>query len=117
MRNLAGCCGTSLPDRQLRPASIGSFFGISSAMTDHDFNPDEDDDIVRAAAARKGSPFLNGAQAAHYLGISLRTLEELQASTEGPPFRRHGRQKRFHIADLDAWSNARKSRNVPNARS
>lgn len=86
-------------------------------MTGHDINPEEDDDIVRAAAARKGSPFLNGAQAAHYLGISLRTLEELQAMGKGPPFRRHGRQKRFHIADLDAWSNARKFPNLPDAKS
>ena len=31
---------------------------------------DEDDAINRAARARKGSPFLNTAQAAHYTGLA-----------------------------------------------
>jgi len=65
---------------------------------------DEDDHNARAAAARKGSPFLNMDQAAHYLGISRRTLDELLEHGDGPPFRKHGRQNRFHIGDLDAWS-------------
>jgi excisionase family DNA binding protein len=67
-----------------------------------------DDDNVRAAAARKGSPFLSADQAAHYLGISRRTLNELLEHGKGPPLRKHGRQNRFHIADLEAWSDATK---------
>jgi len=67
---------------------------------------EEDDHNARAATARKGSPFLNTAQAAHYLCISRRTLEDLRHRGEGPPARRHGRQVRYHIADLDAWSAA-----------
>jgi predicted DNA-binding transcriptional regulator AlpA len=68
-----------------------------------------EDEFERAAAARKGSPFLNSAQAAHYLGLSDRTLEEMREKGEGPPFRKHGRRNvRYHIADLEAWSNARK---------
>lgn len=70
---------------------------------------DEDnDDTARAQMARKGSPFLNTAQTAHYLRISIRTLEKLTEIGEGPPFRPHGRQKRFHIADIDAWSEQHK---------
>jgi hypothetical protein len=36
-----------------------------------------DDEIVRAANAKKGSPFLNTDQAAHYVGLSRRTLEKI----------------------------------------
>lgn len=69
---------------------------------------ENDDDNARAAAARKGSPFLSADQAAHYLGISRRTLNELLEHGKGPALRKHGRQNRFHIADLEAWSNATK---------
>ena len=72
---------------------------------------DKDDDNARAAAARKGSPFLSADQAAHYLGISRRTLNELLEHGKGPPIRKHGHQNRFHIADLEAWSDANKAIN------
>ena len=65
---------------------------------------DEDDAIRRAARARKGSPFLNTAQAAHYIGLADRTLETMRTEGTGPRFRRHGRFVRYHIDDLDAWS-------------
>lgn len=65
---------------------------------------DQEDAINRAARARKGSPFLNTAQAAHYVGLAERTLESMRGQGEGPPFRRHGRFIRYHIDDLDAWS-------------
>ena len=58
----------------------------------------------RAAAARAGSPYLNTAQAAHYLGISERTLEDMRGMPGGPVFRKHGSTVRYHILDLDAWS-------------
>ena len=66
------------------------------------------DECARAEAARKGSPFLNTAQAAHYLGISRRTLEEMRERGEGPPCRKHGRQVRYHITEIEAWSLANK---------
>ena len=65
-----------------------------------------DDDITRAADAKKGSPFLNTAQAAHYVGLSGRALEKMRHQGRGPRFRKHGRYVRYHIADLDAWSGA-----------
>ena len=71
---------------------------------------DDDDAIVRAAQARKGSPFLNTAQAAHYIGLNYRTLENMRGQGRGPPFRRHGRFVRYHIDDLDAWSRRSGSR-------
>jgi hypothetical protein len=63
-----------------------------------------DDENARAAQARRGSPFLNAAQAALYVGLSHRTLERMRTEGGGPRFRKHGRYVRYHIADLDLWS-------------
>ena len=63
-----------------------------------------DDDIARAARAKKGSPFLSTEQAAFYLGLSARKLQAMRAAGCGPRFRRHSRYVRYHIDDLDAWS-------------
>ena len=65
-----------------------------------------DDDIGRAARAKKGSPFLSTEQAAFYLGLSARKLQQMRAAQAGPSFRRHSRYVRYHIDDLDAWSKA-----------
>jgi len=63
-----------------------------------------DDEIIRATNAKKGSPFLNTDQAAHYIGLSRRTLEKMRTAGDGPRFRKHGRYVRYHIDDLNAWS-------------
>ncbi|WP_027038492.1 helix-turn-helix transcriptional regulator [Mesorhizobium ciceri] len=63
-----------------------------------------DDENERAARAKKGSPFLNTAQAAFYVGLSLRTLEKMRLKGGGPKFRKHGRYVRYHIDELDEWS-------------
>jgi hypothetical protein len=65
-----------------------------------------DDDIARAARAKKGSPFLSTEQAAFYLGLSARKLQQMRANGIGPKFRRHSRYVRYHIDDLDSWSGA-----------
>lgn len=51
-------------------------------------------------------PYLNTAQAAHYLGIGWRKLMRLRVAGQGPRFRRHGRLIYYHSDDLDAWSQA-----------
>lgn len=66
-----------------------------------------DDEIIRAANAKKGSPFLNTDQAAFYIGLSRRTLEKMRTTGGGPRYRKHGRYVRYHIDDLDAWSQGR----------
>ncbi|MES2451982.1 MAG: helix-turn-helix domain-containing protein [Pseudomonadota bacterium] len=71
-----------------------------------------DDDIFRAERARRGSPYLNTAQAAHYLGISVRTLQRLRARGDGPLPRRHARMVQYYIDDLQAWSRARSDAKV-----
>lgn len=72
-----------------------------------------DDDIMRAERARSGSPYLNTAQAAHYLGISVRSMQRMRAGKsdrEGPTPRRHARMVLYHIDDLQGWSQARSDR-------
>lgn len=63
-----------------------------------------DDEVARAARAKKGSPFLSTEQAAFYLGLSARRLQAMRSEGSGPPFRRHSRYVRYHIDDLDSWS-------------
>ena len=63
-----------------------------------------DDDIARAARAKRGSPFLSAEQAAFYLGLSARKLQQMRGAGLGPRFRRHARHVRYHIDDLDDWS-------------
>jgi hypothetical protein len=63
-----------------------------------------DDEIARATRARKGTPFLSTEQAGFYLGLSARKMQALRAEGAGPRFRRHSRYVRYHIDDLDAWS-------------
>jgi excisionase family DNA binding protein len=65
-----------------------------------------DDDNAKAQRARKGSPYLTTEQAAFYVGLSSYTLQKMRRKARGPFFRKHGRNVRYHIADLDAWSNA-----------
>jgi len=63
-----------------------------------------EDEIARAARARKGTPFLSTEQAAFYLGLSARKLQQMRGEGSGPRFRRHSRYVRYHIDDLDDWS-------------
>jgi hypothetical protein len=63
-----------------------------------------EDDVARAARAKKGSPFLSTEQAAFYLGLSARKLQQMRGAGGGPIFRRHSRYVRYHIGDLDDWS-------------
>lgn len=65
-----------------------------------------DDEIARAERARHSHPFLNTPQAAYYLGLSTRLLEQMRARGDGPRFRRHSRFVQYHIDDLIAWSRA-----------
>ena len=63
-----------------------------------------DGDVIRAARAKRGSPFLSSEQAAFYLGLSVRKLQQLRKQKRGPAYRRHCRYVRYHIDDLNEWS-------------
>jgi hypothetical protein len=71
-----------------------------------------DDLNARAAQARSGSPYLNTAQAAYYLGLSPRTLERMRWLGCGPAYRKHAHRVRYLIVDLDSWSAERQRRST-----
>jgi hypothetical protein len=70
----------------------------------------DDGEVDRAQGARRGTPFLNTAQAAAYLGLSVRLLERLRRKGKGPDYRRHSRFIRYHVDDLAAWSKSQSGR-------
>lgn len=65
-----------------------------------------DDTARRAQAARETCPFLTAKQAAFHLGLSCSTLKAMRAGGKGPRCRLHGRTWRYHVDDLEAWSQA-----------
>ena len=73
------------------------------------------DEAARAARAKQTSPFLSTAQAAFYVGLSRRTLEKMRVTGGGPIYRKHGRYVRYHIDDLNAWSEARSKTSTSHA--
>lgn len=52
--------------------------------------------------------FLNTKEAAAFLGLKPNTLEKMRVYGGGPEYRKHGRYVRYHIDDLNAWSELRK---------
>lgn len=64
----------------------------------------DSDDTPHAARPGSDRPFLNTKQASHWTGLSIRHLERMRSSGNGPRFRRHGRFVFYHIDDLIAWS-------------
>ena len=56
------------------------------------------------------SPFVFAAEAARYLRLSVRALENFRATGEGPPYRKHGGRVVYHRDDLDLWSARRRYR-------
>lgn len=61
------------------------------------------------------SPFLTTQEAAGYLRISVRTMENWRWSDDGPEYRKHGGTVVYHLDDLNAfstvWNKSRKPRN------
>jgi excisionase family DNA binding protein len=53
------------------------------------------------------SPYFDTDEAALYLRIERRTLENMRWRGEGPRYRKHGGRVRYHVADLDSWSESR----------
>ena len=52
---------------------------------------------------REHRPWLSPAEAATYLGVSLRTLETWRAKGVGPTYRRQGKFVRYHVEVLDPF--------------
>ncbi len=54
------------------------------------------------------SPFLSVREAAIYLRLSERALENFRAVGGGPEYRKHGHRVVYEIKALDAWSYKRR---------
>ena len=53
------------------------------------------------------SPYLLAAEAAAYLRLEERTINNMRWRGEGPSYRKHGGKVIYHRDDLDAWSRTR----------
>ena len=53
-------------------------------------------------------PFLTTKEAARFLKLQANTLEKMRVYGGGPIYRKHGRYVRYHIDDLNEWSDLRK---------
>src|SRR3546814_12122212 len=58
-----------------------------------------DDEIIRAANATKGSPFLDTAHAAHYAVLARRPLEHMRVAGGAPKVTTHAGTARFPTHD------------------
>ena len=62
---------------------------------------------LSVAKACPRSPFMTTKQAARYLCLSSQTLDKMRVLATGPRYRKHGRYVRYHIDELNAWSEHR----------
>ena len=68
------------------------------------------DEERRKRPSLAGSPFLWPDEAANYLRITIRSLENFRVTGKGPAYRKHGGRVVYHIEDLDHWSSRRRYR-------
>ena len=53
------------------------------------------------------SPYMLAGEAAQYLRLEERTLNNMRWRGEGPDYRKHGGKVIYHRDDLDSWSRGR----------
>jgi hypothetical protein len=53
------------------------------------------------------SPFLTSQEAADYLRLDVKTLNNMRWRGEGPNYRKHGGKVVYHQTDLEYWSTGR----------
>ncbi|MBI1261697.1 MAG: DNA-binding protein [Rhizobiales bacterium] len=63
--------------------------------------------MIAERAIALGSEWLRTRQAALYLNLSYRTLEELRSSSGGPTYRKVDGTEPFRMDELDAWIGSR----------
>lgn len=62
------------------------------------------------------NPYLNTKEAAARLRLSTNTLEKMRVRGTGPVYRKHGRYVRYHIDDLEKYSEDSKRRSTSDAK-
>lgn len=60
----------------------------------------------------QASPFLNVEEAAVYLRLKKRTLDNMRWQGVGPRFRKHGGRVVYHRDDLKEWSEGARRRST-----
>ncbi|GJL98842.1 MAG: DNA-binding protein [Methyloligella sp.] len=65
------------------------------------------DENEKKTSEQQESPYLTNKEAADYLRLQTRTLDNLRWIGTGPKFRKHGGRIVYHIDDLEAWSEKR----------
>lgn len=65
------------------------------------------DEHEKKTSEQLESPYLTNQEAADYLRLQTRTLDNLRWIGTGPKFRKHGGRIVYHINDLEAWSEKR----------
>jgi predicted DNA-binding transcriptional regulator AlpA len=63
-------------------------------------------------AEEPASPFLDVIEAAAYLRLKRRTLDNMRWQGIGPRFRKHGGRVVYHRDDLNDWSEGAKRRST-----
>jgi excisionase family DNA binding protein len=58
------------------------------------------------------SPFLSVEEAAAYLRLKKRTLDNMRWQGTGPRFRKHGGRILYHREDIVEWSESRRRRSA-----
>ena len=65
--------------------------------------------MTQLAPQANGSPYLTALEAAAYLRLEERTLNNMRWRGEGPSWRKHGGRVVYHKDALDNWSRERDS--------
>lgn len=58
------------------------------------------------------SPYVSVAEAAAYLRLKRRTLDNMRWAGGGPKYRKHGGRVFYHRDELEAWSKRREFRST-----
>ncbi len=72
---------------------------------------DREADGVQQQISRQGSinsPYKTVIEAAEYLRLNPRTLNNMRCAGKGPSFHKHGRRVLYHIDELVKWSSLTK---------
>jgi len=105
---MSGPASTSLPIPAIEAGSSRPAVSFSHAR-----QPTAEGDCARGNESLNvpnvlpRSPFLSTKQAALYLCLSSQTLDKMRVMATGPRYRKHGRYVRYHIDELNAWSERR----------
>jgi len=62
----------------------------------------------RENSSELNSPYKTVDEAAHYLRLNPRTLNNMRSAGKGPCFHKHGRRVLYHIDELIRWSSSTK---------